>query len=234
MADREGLLTPKEAALYLKLNPRTVIRLAREGKIPAIKVGNRWRFEPDALAESFERPGKAGLDRERHLHRPSKASIASCMRPDLVITRLKAATRREALEEMVSLLSEAGVLSRPEEFLDLLLEREDLMSTAIVDGVAIPHPRRSAPGMFAESLVVVAISKSGVDFGAAGGVPVRLFLMICAKDDRSHLQILSLLSQTLSNTPLAQRLMNAVGPEAVIQAVAREEGSAGVSRSGAA
>ncbi len=108
------------------------------------------------------------------------------------------------------------------------------MSTAILDGVAVPHPRRSAAGMFSESLVVAAISRKGVDFGAPSGVPVRLFLMICAKDDRSHLQILSLLSQILNNTPLAQRLMSAVGPRAVINAVARAEALAGTSRPGGA
>jgi excisionase family DNA binding protein len=45
----EELLTPAEAAARLKLHPKTVVRMAREGRIPAVKVGTGWRFHSDRL-----------------------------------------------------------------------------------------------------------------------------------------------------------------------------------------
>ncbi|MBI4282338.1 MAG: response regulator [Chloroflexi bacterium] len=49
------LLTIKEAASYLRMNPLTVYRLASKGKMPAVKVGRHWRVHQDAL-ESWLRP----------------------------------------------------------------------------------------------------------------------------------------------------------------------------------
>jgi excisionase family DNA binding protein len=45
----DELLTPTEVAARLKLHPKTVVRMAREGRIPAVKVGAGWRFHPDRL-----------------------------------------------------------------------------------------------------------------------------------------------------------------------------------------
>ena len=42
----EELVTVQEVASYLKMNPQTIYRFAQRGRIPAIKVGNRWRFRP--------------------------------------------------------------------------------------------------------------------------------------------------------------------------------------------
>jgi excisionase family DNA binding protein len=44
------LLTPTEAANRLRLHPKTVVRMARDGRLPAIKVGTGWRFHADQLA----------------------------------------------------------------------------------------------------------------------------------------------------------------------------------------
>lgn len=45
----DELLTPAEAAARLKLHPKTVVRMAREGRIAAVKIGTGWRFHPDLL-----------------------------------------------------------------------------------------------------------------------------------------------------------------------------------------
>jgi excisionase family DNA binding protein len=47
--DRAELLTPAEAAERLRLHPKTVVRMARDGRLPAIKIGTGWRFHPDRL-----------------------------------------------------------------------------------------------------------------------------------------------------------------------------------------
>jgi excisionase family DNA binding protein len=44
-----GLLTPAEAAERLRLHPKTVVRMARDGRLPATKIGTGWRFHPDDL-----------------------------------------------------------------------------------------------------------------------------------------------------------------------------------------
>jgi len=47
--DRGPLLTSTQAAERLRLHPKTVVRMARDGRLPAVKVGTGWRFRPDQL-----------------------------------------------------------------------------------------------------------------------------------------------------------------------------------------
>src|SRR3989442_4138824 len=74
MDDR--LMTVKELAAYLNLNERTVLKLAAEGPLPAVKVGNQWRFREamiDALLDDqmlgISRPG-VQAPRAPRAHRP--------------------------------------------------------------------------------------------------------------------------------------------------------------------
>ncbi|MHC4712943.1 MAG: PTS sugar transporter subunit IIA [Planctomycetota bacterium] len=221
------LLTPREAAEYLRLNPRTVTRLAREGKIPAIKIGKRWRIKHEALAgvSAETSSGETPAPRSNGRSIPAALSISSLMHPELIILNLDADGKHEALEKMVACLVEGGHLREPGLFLSLLMEREELMSTSIADGVAIPHPRRAVPSMFERSMLVLAVSPSGVEFDPGAGLPVRLFFLICAADDRAHLRILARLSQLLRDTQIFERILSARFPQEVIEVVAGLESS---------
>ena len=60
-------LTPNEIAKILKLHPFTIARLAREGKLPAFKVGGSWRFRRDAFEKWIEQRSNkpVGLQRKK-------------------------------------------------------------------------------------------------------------------------------------------------------------------------
>lgn len=220
------LLTPKEAAAFLRLNPRTVTRLAREGKLPAIKVGRRWRFRPDVLEGWGERRESAPPMRSAPLQRDIRDfTLTSLIVPEAVICDLEAGGTREVLEKIVSRLRAEGLLSEGDLFLKMLMEREELMSTNIVEGVAVPHPRRAVAGMFERSMVAVAIAPRGVDFG--GAAPVRVFFVVCAADDRAHLRILARLSRLLLETAMVERILGAKFPEEVTRVIAAEEAALG-------
>lgn len=63
-----GLLTPAEAAERLRLHPKTVVRMARDGRLPATKIGTGWRFDPTRLAFEPRKPTqttRAGRSRPR-------------------------------------------------------------------------------------------------------------------------------------------------------------------------
>jgi len=57
-------LTPNEVAKILKLHPFTVTRLAREGKVPAFKVGGVWRIRKDAFERWIQRQSRVGSRRK--------------------------------------------------------------------------------------------------------------------------------------------------------------------------
>ena len=133
-------------------------------------------------------------------------------------------TREEALRDMVRRLASSGLLADEKLFLSLLLEREAIMSTAIIDGVAVPHPRRTMLRMFDESMVALGISGKGIDFGESSR-PVHVIFLICARDDREHLLILARIVELLKETALIERIAGAISPDEVMSVIKGEEAS---------
>jgi excisionase family DNA binding protein len=73
-----ALLTPAEAAERLRLHPKTVVRMARDGRLPAVKVGTAWRFRTDQLDVALPvQPAMIKRRSERRRHRVANAEPAS-------------------------------------------------------------------------------------------------------------------------------------------------------------
>ncbi|RKZ22547.1 PTS sugar transporter subunit IIA [bacterium] len=96
-------------------------------------------------------------------------------KPEFVKLELEATTREEVLRELVDLLPVGD--DKKELIYQRLLERENLGTTGIGKGIAIPHSRTLA---LKDVFVIVGRSKKGVDFNALDGKPVHLFFLIVA------------------------------------------------------
>jgi nitrogen PTS system EIIA component len=103
--------------------------------------------------------------------------------------------------------------------LTAVLERESLMSTAIGNGIAIPHPRNPVFSEPAEERVVVGYPHQAIDYQALDKTPVKALFLILSSNQRSHLQILSQLSfifhddgfkKTLAAKPQKPELLAAI------------------------
>src|SRR5947209_4253978 len=101
-------------------------------------------------------------------------SLASLTRPELILPDLAAGDRGGVLRALAGAVAADGPVADPEALYARLAEREELGSTAVGAGVAIPHCK--LPGLSRE-VVAVAVSPRGVDFGAADGRPVRVFFL---------------------------------------------------------
>lgn len=133
--------------------------------------------------------------------------------------------REEALDRLIALQGKAGNLNDAARYRADLLAREELGSTAIGNGIAVPHAKSGAvlrPGLAAMTV------PGGVDFGAPDKAPSDLFFMIAAPEGAgdSHLEILSRLMVMLMDEPFCERLRRARGPKeflALIDAREREK-----------
>lgn len=214
------IMTLKDVAEYLRINERTVAKLANEGKIPSMKVASQWRFSREAIdawLTSQMRPAK-GTQTE-----PPRVHLADLMRPDAVRLSLSSTTKEGVLHEMTDLLADAGIIKSPKRLLDVLLERERLCSTGIGRGMAFLHPRRVMADMVGEPVLAFGRSERGVDFDAVDGEPVHCFFLDCATSDRMHLAVLARLSRILADDGLLEQLEAAGDAGAVIEAVAAAE-----------
>ncbi|HSE62993.1 MAG TPA: PTS sugar transporter subunit IIA [Thermoanaerobaculia bacterium] len=114
----------------------------------------------------------------------------------LVFPDLAASTVEEALAELSAGLARAGLVKDAGDLARRLSERERLGSTGLGGGVAIPHCKTRD---LADVLLAVGVSRKGIDFGAADGVPVTLIFLVVSPSDAPglHLQALARISRVI-------------------------------------
>lgn len=133
--------------------------------------------------------------------------IADLLSPDAVVAHLKAANKKQVLQEMAH---RAGQLTRLSErrVFETLLEREKLGSTGMGQGIAIPHGRvpgiQKMTGLFAQL-------DHPVDFDAMDDQPVDLVFLLLAPEDAGadHLKALARVSRLLRNQAVCEKLRGA-------------------------
>jgi PTS system nitrogen regulatory IIA component len=101
-----------------------------------------------------------------------------------------------------------------------LLKRERLMSTALADGVAIPHARLRG---LSRTVAAFGRSRAGIDWNAQDGEPTHLFFILVVPDDAqsAHLKLLAAASRLLHDPGCRTRLMNA--PDELVLPTLRSE-----------
>ena len=96
----------------------------------------------------------------------------------------------------------------PASVLKAVKEREDVMSTAFENGVAIPHPRNPLPEALGQSVIAFGRTLSGIPFGAPRRQLTDLFFLVLARDAATHLQILARLGRILNRSGFVDQLRN--------------------------
>lgn len=129
---------------------------------------------------------------------------------DAVIAQLNASDKEGTIREMVEALCKAGQVdaSESESIIKAIMKREELGSTGIGRGVAVPHTKHPS----AERLVgTVAVSSQGVDFASLDGEVVHLFFLLVSPPDRpgDHLRALENISRQLRDDTFCRFLKQA-------------------------
>ena len=114
-----------------------------------------------------------------------------------VTLNLVASTKMEAIDKMVDLVGNSGNLNNKEEYKKAIIAREEMSTTGIGEGVAIPHAKTKAVN---KACLAAGVSKDGIDYESFDGSLSHLFFMIAAPDgaNDTHLEVLSRLSTILN------------------------------------
>jgi PTS system nitrogen regulatory IIA component len=200
----DDILTIEEVARYLRVSERTVYDWAQKGEIPSGKIGTVWRFKKSEI----ERWVNERLSSNRPASVFSVVQIQNILSPDRILF-LSHAKKRDVLVAMAENLAGAPQIKSRQELVAEILRREELMSTAIGRGIAIPHVRLSS---VTDLVVSVGVSQCDIiDFQSLDDVPVRLLFMIAAAYNQHayYLQTLSFFSSKLKNNELRGALLAA-------------------------
>src|SRR4030095_12667563 len=129
---------------------------------------------------------------------------------DAIRAQLKAEDKEGAIREMIGALLEAGKIApgEVESIVKAIMKREELGSTGIGRGVAVPHTKHAS----VERLVgTVGVSSEGVDFNSLDGDKVQLFFLLVSPPDRpgDHLRALENISRQLRDETFCRFLKQA-------------------------
>jgi PTS system nitrogen regulatory IIA component len=141
----------------------------------------------------------------------------------LVLPRLEARDRTGVLREMAVRLEARHAPGLDDSLLDKLLKREELGTTAIGKGVAVPHCR--AKGIKAPALLL-GLSPDGVAFDAVDGKPSHVFFLLVSPEDNpgAGLRLLAAIAGLVRRSRgLSSKLIKAPTPEAIIGVLQAEE-----------
>ncbi len=206
----DDILTIEEVARYLRVSERTVYDWAQKGEIPSGKIGTVWRFKKSEI----ERWVNERLSSNRPANIFSVVQIQNILSPDRILF-ISNAKKRDALVALAENLASAPQIKSRQELVAEILRREELMSTAIGRGIAIPHVRLSS---VTDLVVSVGVSQCDIiDFQSLDDMPVRLLFMIAAAYNQHayYLQTLSFFSSKLKNGALRDQLAAAKTPQEV-------------------
>jgi len=209
MAD-DDILTLEEVAKYLRVSERTVYDCAQKGEIPAGKIRTAWRFKKSEI-DKWVNEKLTSNHLNPQINQIHAQSVLSLHR----ILFLDYSGKKDALLALAENLAASPQIKNSQELSTEILKREELMSTAIGCGIAIPHVRLSS---VTDLVVSVGISRTDiVDFHPLDNEPVRLVFMIAAAQNQHayYLQTLSWFSTRLKNKELRDSLLQAKTPQEV-------------------
>ncbi len=140
--------------------------------------------------------------------------------PEIVVVDTKSATKEQVTKELAERLEKQGRLTNVKKYLKAVAAREEHFPTGIEGGIAIPHAQSD---YVTTPSVAVAISKSGIDFGADDGPSHLIFLIAApASGGNAHLEILGSLARKVMQDEFREELLAQTDPAQVAEIVTRE------------
>ena len=131
-------------------------------------------------------------------------------------------TKEQCINELVDLMDKTGNLNNKDEYKKAILAREELSTTGIGEGIAIPHGKTKA---VKQASLAAAICKNGVDYESLDGEPAKLFFMIAVPDnsDNLHLEVLARLSTILMDEKFRTSLINCSDKDQFLKLIDKKE-----------
>ena len=144
------------------------------------------------------------------------------IRPECFVWNLTEKTREDALRRIIHVMAEKGLVTDEREVFARLMERENIQTTAVGNGIAIPH-------CFIEEIpdliIIVARAPGGLEFDSFDGKPTNvLFLLMGNRQEHSlHLKALARIARLIKNTGFIEKIVSSASVEDMVRAFDEEE-----------
>lgn len=223
-----------ELGKYLQRDSRELEKLVSQGRIPGRRVGGDWVFNRDEINEWLERQLAGYTDQQLESvelgvrgqgEKALKLLVSRLLHVETISIPLNARTAPKVLTQLVEVANGTWQVYMPDDILAAVRAREELFTTALPGGVAIPHPRRPLPHALGESLIAYGRTYSPLPFGGSHGQLTDLFFLVLCQEERLHLQVLARLSRMFQRPDFLDQLRTLDTPEESLQYIREVEES---------
>ena len=141
---------------------------------------------------------------------------------DAIKMSLESKNKKDVIKELVEGLVKSGKVKDKKKMIQILMEREELGSTGIGQGIAIPHGKSDTVSDLAAAF---GLSSEGIGFDSLDGEPVNIFFLLVAPEGAAgaHLKALARISSLLKDKYFRKSLLSAKAPEDVVKIIQEEE-----------
>ena len=220
------LLTLSEVATYLKIAEKTVHRMVQKDEIPCFKIASQWRFKKGQIDEwirgKMKNPSQSANSRLLETS-PHKVPLSQLTNQDLALMDIKPGSKREVLAQLVEPLHAAGLLDDIESYIEKLMKREEMITTALAEGIALPHVRNPQENRAPFPAIVLGRCPEGCDYSSLDGKPTHLFFLIFSDNVTVHLRITSRINRILLKDGLIDTLKKAKNKEEFMENLFAED-----------
>ena len=142
--------------------------------------------------------------------------LSQILTPELVQFPLEANSKEDVISQLVDVLVKNGDLTESAEARAAVFKREELMTTGVGKGVALPHGKYS---QIENVLISFGISENGINFNAIDGQPVHIFVLLLTpeKYPSKHLELLSKFSRMLNIVECRKELLAATSAMEIVK-----------------
>jgi PTS system nitrogen regulatory IIA component len=221
-------MTVRDASRVLNVSEKTIYRWITKGVLPAYRINEQYRFNRAELLEwvNSKRNLQVSPDlfREQDNHDTPLPTLSAALKAGGIVYRVGGKDKPSVLRSMVECMQLPDAVDR--EFLyQVLLARESLGSTAVGEGVALPHPRNPIVLRIEHPLVNLSFLEEPVDFGALDGQKVHTLFSLVSPTVRVHLHLLARLAFALRNREFKEALRQQLSRERILSSLEQVEAS---------
>ena len=215
----------KEAAGLLNISEKSVYRWISQGFLPAYRVNDQYRFNRAELLEwatsrkinvspdIFNEPTSTGIP---------IPSLVESIQGGGIFYRIEGDTKSSVLKSLVEHMRLPDGVDRDFLF-RVMLAREELASTGIGDGIAIPHVRNPVVLHVSQPVITLCFLETPVEYDALDGNPVQALFGLISPTVRAHLHLLSRLSFALRDEGFKSAITRQARREEILVEAARIE-----------
>ena len=215
----------KNVANLLGVSEKTVYRWVADKKIPAFRVGDQVRFSRSEIIE-WASANRVSVSPSISLEPDSETlplpTLAGALELGGIFFHVEATDRDSSLRSVVRALRLPREVD-PDLVYEMLRVREEMTSTGVGDGIAIPHPRSPLPLHVDEPSVTLCLLEEPVIFGALDGIPVFALFTILTATARAHLHLLARIAFALRDPSVQAALHERASRETLLLEIRRVE-----------